>query len=437
MLAVITIAGSDSGGGAGIQADARTFAALGVYGASIVTAITAQNTLGVSEVYNVPAEIVVAQMSAVLSDIDVRCSKTGVLATAEIADAVVDTLSQYDVPVVVDPVMEAEAGGRLTTEELKNVLTRLLPEAEVVTPNIREAEAISGVVIRSLDDMKRAAYEIYTLGPKSVVVTGGHLSGTDVLYDGDFELLHGKLLKHGTHGAGCTFSAAVTAFLAKGHSISQSASLAKAFVTTAIKNSERIGSGDGVVNQVAATFDMAERYLTLLDVDVGLRTIKTINSDLIPERGSNLATAISRAKKFADVAAVKGRIMKVGKTIAPRGCVAFGASRNMARVVLTALRSDPTIKSAMSVRCSDEVFRACRELNLVIESFDRADEPEHVSAEEWGTARAIRSNVTRGRGVPDVIFGRGGIAKEPMAHVLGHSAQQVAETVVKISSTLR
>jgi hydroxymethylpyrimidine/phosphomethylpyrimidine kinase len=432
----MTIAGSDSGGGAGIQADVRTFGALGVYGASIVTAITAQNTRGVLDVYNLPAKVVIVQMNAVLSDIDIRCSKTGMLATVEIAEAVVDVLSRHNVPIVVDPVMEAEAGGRLVTGELKNVLARLMPNAAVVTPNIREAEAISGVAIHTLNDMKRAAHEIYALGPKSVIVTGGHLSGTDVLYDGDFELLHGKLLKRGTHGAGCTFSAAVTAFLAKGYSVSQSALLAKAFVTDAIKNSERVGSGDGVVSQVATTLDMAERYLTLLDVDVGLRTIKTINMDLIPEGGSNLAMAISRAKTFADVAAVKGRIVKVGGTIKPGGCVAFGASRNVARVVLTALRYDPTMKSAMSVRCSSDVIGACRKLHLVTESFDRADESERVSAEEWGTARAIDNSVTYDRGVPDVIFGRGSVAKEPMAHVLGHSAQQVAETVVKISSTL-
>jgi hydroxymethylpyrimidine kinase / phosphomethylpyrimidine kinase / thiamine-phosphate diphosphorylase len=437
MFTVMTIAGSDSGGGAGVQADARTFAALGVFGTSVVTAITAQNTLGVLDVYNLPADIVVAQMSAVLSDIDIRSVKTGMLATVEIAEAVVDVLSRLEVPIVVDPVMAAEAGGKLVIGELKDVLARLLPKAEVVTPNIREAEAISGVAIHSLDDMKRAAYEIYALGPRSVVVTGGHLTGTDVLYDGDFELLRGKLIKGGTHGAGCTFSAAVAAFLAQGHSVSQSALLAKAFVTEAIKNSESIGSGPGVVNQVAATLDRAERYFTLLNVDAGLRTIKTINLDLIPEVGSNLAMAISRAKKPAEVAAVKGRIAKVEGTITTVGCVTFGASRHMARVVLAALQYDPTLKSAMSVRCSDEVIGACRELNLVTESFDRADEPKVVGTKEWGPARAIERSVSHGAGVPDVIFDYGSTAKEPMAHVFGHSAQHVAETVVKISSTLK
>ncbi len=436
MFAVMTIAGSDSGGGAGIQADVRTFAALGVHGTSVVTAITAQNTLGVVDAFNVPPEVVVAQINAVLSDIDIRCAKTGMLATIETAEAVVDALSRHDVPIVVDPVMEAEAGGKLITGELKDIVARLLPDAAVVTPNIREAEAISGGAIYSLDDMKRAAREIFALGPRSVVVTGGHLSGTDVLYDGDFLLLHSKLIKAGTHGAGCTFSAAVAAFLAKGHSVSQSALMAKAFVIEAIKNSDSVGSGSGVVNQVATTLDTAERYLTLLDINAGLRTIKAINSDLIPKVGSNLAMAISRAKKVADVAAVTGRIVKVRGTIRPVGCVAFGASRNMARVVLTTLQYDHTMKSAMNVRRSDEVVEACQELNLVAEGLDRADEPGRILGGP-GTARAIERSVKHNGDVPDVIFGLGSIAKEPMAYILGHSAQHVAEKVAKISLTIR
>ena len=435
MIAAMTIAGSDSGGGAGIQADVRTFAALGVHGTSVLTAITAQNTLGVVDALNLPPEVVVAQMNAVLSDIDIRCAKTGMLATVETADAVVEVLSQCDFPILVDPVMEAEAGGKLMTGRPKDVLARLLPHAAVVTPNIREAEAISGILIQNLKDMKRAACEIFALGPKAVVVTGGHLHGTDVLYDGDFELLHGKLIKAGTHGAGDTFSAATAAFLAKGHSVSRSASMAKAFVTKAIKNSERVGSGSGVVNQVAATLDTAERYLTLLDVEAGLRTIKAINSNLIPERGSNLAMAISRAKKVADVAAVKGRIVKVRGTIKPVGCVAFGASRTMARVVLTALRYDPTLKSAMNVRRSDEVIDACQELKLTTEDFDRADELGGA-IDGLETTRAIESSMKRGAGIPDVIFGLRGTSKEPMAFILGHSAQHVAKKVAKISSTM-
>ncbi|MGZ7132623.1 MAG: PfkB family carbohydrate kinase, partial [Halobacteriota archaeon] len=362
---------------------------------------------------------------------------TGMLATVEVAEAVADVLSQHAVPIVVDPVMVAEAGGSPLMEEPKEVLARLLPETTVITPNIREAEAISGIAIHNLDDMKHAAYEIYALGPKSVIVTGGHLSGTDVLYDGSFQLLKGKLIKGGTHGAGCTFSAAMAVFLAKGYPGNQSALMAKTFVTDAVRNSERVGSGPGAVNQFATTLHRAERYLTLLDVEAGLRTIKAINLNLIPEIGSNLAMAISGAKNLADVAEVKGRILRVGETITPVGCVAFGASRHVGGVILAALNYDADMKSAMNVRYSDEVIRACQELNLATECLERRLEAESTSTIEGGVTHAIERSLKQGTGVPDVIYDRGSVGKEAMVLILGHSAQQVADTVVKISSALR
>jgi hydroxymethylpyrimidine/phosphomethylpyrimidine kinase len=359
------------------------------------------------------------------------------LATVEIGEAVADVLSRHKVPIVVDPVVVAEAGGSPLMGEPKEVLARLLPETAVITPNTREAEAISGIAIHNLDDMKRAACEIYALGPKSVIVTGGHLSGTDVLYDGSIQLLRGKLIKGGTHGAGCTLSAAIAVFLAKGYPINEGALMAKTFVTDAIRNSERVGSGPGAVNQFAATLHRAERYLTLLDIEAGLRTIKAINLNLIPEVGSNLAMAISGAKNLADVAAVKGRIVKVGETITPVGCVTFGASRHVGGAILAALNHDADMKSAMNLRYSDEAIRACQELNLATECFERGQEPEATSTIEWGIAHAIERSLTRDTGVPDVIYDRGSVGKEAMVLILGHSAQQVADTVVKISSALR
>jgi len=437
MLSVMTVAGSDSGGGAGVQADTRTFAALGVHGTSVVTAVTAQNTLGVQDMYPLPVDVVVAQMSAVFSDIDIRCVKTGMLATVEIAEAVADVLSQHKVPIVVDPIIVAEAGERLVLGEPREVFARLLPETASITPNIREAEAISGIAIHDLDDMKRAACEIYALGPRSVIVTGGHLSGTDVLYDGSFQLLKGELLKQGTHGAGCTFSAALAVFLAKGYAVNQSALRAKTFVTDAIRNSERVGSGPGAVNQVAATLHRAERYLALLDVEVGLRTIKAINPNLIPEIGSNLAMAISGAKNLGDVASVKGQIVKVGETVTPVGCVGFGATSHIGGTVLAALNHDADMKSAMNLRYSDDVIRVCQRLDLATARFEGRHEPEATSTIEKAVAHAIESSLTRGMGVPDVIYDRGSVGKEGMVLILGHSAQHVADTVVKISSALR
>jgi hydroxymethylpyrimidine/phosphomethylpyrimidine kinase len=211
--------------------------------------------------------------------------------------------------------------------------------------------------------------------------------------------------------------------------------MAKSFVTDAIRESAVVGSGAGVVNQVARTSEMAARYLAVLDLEAALCTIKTINLELIPEVGSNLAVAITGAKKLTDVAAVKGRIVRDGQVIKPVGCVAFGASRNMARAILAALPYDASIKSAMSVRYSDKVFSACQELNLRAESFERTEDFEGVNIVESGMAHAIERAVARSSAVPDVMYSRTG-GKGPKALVFGRSAQQVAKTMVKISSML-
>jgi len=229
----------------------------------------------------------------------------------------------------------------------------------------------------------------------------------------------------------------VTAFIAKGYDVPRSAKMAKAFVTEGIRSGERVGAGVGVVNQVAATLDKAERYLTVLDIEKALRTIKTISVELIPEVGSNLAMATSRAKTIADVAGVRGRIIKVGQTITPIGCVAFGASHHVSRVVLAAMQADTNMKSAMNVWCSKEVIDACRDLDFVISSFNRGGEPQITSVTEWGTTNAIETSVEARRGMPEVIYDSGSIGLEPMVRVLGHSAQEVADKVVRISAMLR
>jgi hydroxymethylpyrimidine kinase/phosphomethylpyrimidine kinase len=217
----LTIAGSDSGGGAGIQADLKTFAALGVHGMTAITSITAQNTVTVRAVQDVDPEILRAQIDAVAEDIGVDAAKTGMLHTSEIIKVVSERIERYGFPTVVDPVMVAKGGARLLEKEAaKTLISKLLPLATVVTPNTTEAEAISGKPIRSIDDAKAAAKEIAVMGPKAVIVKGGHLPGDkaiDVLfYDDAFQLFEAERLETtATHGTGCTFSSAIAAELAK------------------------------------------------------------------------------------------------------------------------------------------------------------------------------------------------------------------------------
>ena len=247
----MTIAGSDSGGGAGIQADLKTFSALGVYGSSTLTAITAQNTVGVTRVHEVPIDIIVAQIDAVLSDIGADAVKTGMLASSAIVETVAEEMERHQVSrLVVDPVMVAKSGDRLLREDAVEALrTRLIPLAAVVTPNIPEAEALTGLKIETDEDVRRAAQAIVQLGARAVVVKGGHREGpaTDLFYDGARfqEFSAPRIDTVNTHGTGCTFASAVAAGLAKGLEVVESVELAKDYVTEAIRRSFPVGRGHG------------------------------------------------------------------------------------------------------------------------------------------------------------------------------------------------
>jgi hydroxymethylpyrimidine/phosphomethylpyrimidine kinase len=254
----MTIAGSDSGGGAGIQADLKTFAALGVYGTSALTAVTAQNTLAVTAVHEIPTDAIAAQIDAVVTDIGVDAVKTGMLSSSAVIECVAASLAKYSgLPgvhrLVVDPVMVSKSGDSLMQREAISTLrSRLLPLAAMVTPNIPEAEALTGLTIVNDQDVRDAAKAIINMGAKAVVVKGGHREGpaTDLFYDGsDFrEFTAPRIDTSNTHGTGCTFASAVAAGLAKGLEPVEAVGQAKDYVTEAIRNSFSVGGGHGPLN---------------------------------------------------------------------------------------------------------------------------------------------------------------------------------------------
>ncbi len=254
MRKAMTIAGSDSGGGAGIQADLKTFAALGVYGSSAIVALTAQNTLGVLGIHEAPPEFVAAQIDAILDDIGADAAKTGMLASSAIIHVVADRLRAHRLAnLVVDPVMVAKSGHALLRPEAVEALKReLLPLARVVTPNVPEAEVLVGHGVESDADVRRAAQEIHELGAAHVVVKGGHRSGPaiDLLYDGrEFrEYAAERIDTPHTHGTGCTFSAAIAAGLARGLTVPDAVGMAKEYLTEAIRHAEPIGQGRSPVH---------------------------------------------------------------------------------------------------------------------------------------------------------------------------------------------
>ncbi len=264
MRTALTIAGSDSSGGAGIQADLKTFAAFGVYGTSAITAITAQNTLGIQAVAALSADLVTAQIEAVAGDIAIHATRIGMLATSAIVEAVAAAIKELELPLVVlDPVLVSTSGERLLDQDgIRALCAELIPQARVVTPNVPEAEVLSGLRIRSMEDAHEAAQRILRMGAAAVIITGGHAIGdrpsasdkddvvgevVDLLFDGPthHEYRTARVNSNRTHGTGCTFAAAVAAGLALGRTLPMAAEQAQRYVAGAIAHAPAIGHGRG------------------------------------------------------------------------------------------------------------------------------------------------------------------------------------------------
>ncbi|HWB96427.1 MAG TPA: bifunctional hydroxymethylpyrimidine kinase/phosphomethylpyrimidine kinase [Bryobacteraceae bacterium] len=253
----LSIAGSDPSGGAGIQADLKTFHQFGVYGEAVITLLTVQNTVTVERVECMPAELVAAQLEAVLADIPPTAAKTGALGGRATVEAIARAAEHFRFPLVVDPVMISKHGRPLMAEDaIAAVRDLLLPRAWLITPNLPEAEVLSGIRIRSLDEMRAAAGRLRELGAHAALVKGGHLAGpaTDILFDGEewYEFPAPRIDTPHTHGTGCTYSAAITAELAKGAELGAAVARAKRFLTEAIRTNPGLGHGSGPVNHHAA-----------------------------------------------------------------------------------------------------------------------------------------------------------------------------------------
>jgi hydroxymethylpyrimidine/phosphomethylpyrimidine kinase len=435
----LTIAGSDSGGGAGVQADLKTFAALGVHGLCAITAVTAQNTRGVEAVFDLPPEFVTKQLDAVMRDFDVEWAKTGMLSNAEIIQAVGAGIKRHGLRAVIDPVMASTTGAPLLQERAFESLLKLLSSAELVTPNVPEAEKISGLKIRSRADMKGAARKISELGPMAVLIKGGHLRGreiVDLLYaEGKFTEFKGpRVLSEPTHGTGCSFSAAITAELAKGTSMREAIGSARNFVARAIEGRLEVGKGIMPVNPMAALLLDAEKGRALEEVWAAAKLLvaEPRFAELLPEVGSNIAVALPGARRASDVVGLSGRIVRVGGRPRLTGYPELGGSEHVANIVLTAMRHDSRIRSGLNIRFSDEILRTCRKLGLRVVSFDRSREPRGVKTMIWGTEQAIK----KAGGVPDVIFDRGARGKEAMVRLLGRSPMEVAELALRIAKNI-
>lgn len=432
---VLTIAGSDSGGGAGVAADLKTFAALGVHGTCAITSVTAQNTTGVLDTFDLPPAAVTSQIEAVCMDMDIKWVKTGMLTSPAIIREVAKEVKKHKLSLVLDPVMAAEAGGNLLREEsLPVLIEELLPFCKVITPNALEAGALAGISVKSPEDAKIAAKKIADLCVEAVIVTGGHLDATDLLYEtcsDTFTSIQGTLVSGGTHGSGCTYSAAMAAFLAFEKSLEEAAKESKKFVMQAIMKSRPTGRGVNPVDPLGTTLEEKERYLVLKNLKEAVLILEKSPDfqKYIPEDGCNIGMAIPGAHNLEEVAAVEGRIVRCRERAVHVGCVEFGASRHIARIILSALRYNPKIRAAINVRYSESNISLCRKAGLSLYSFNRGEEPRNCTTMDLGIPEAVKSQ----KSIPKVVYDTGDLGKEPMIHLLGTNAVEIAKLAVELA----
>ncbi|MCS7146169.1 MAG: bifunctional hydroxymethylpyrimidine kinase/phosphomethylpyrimidine kinase [Nitrososphaerota archaeon] len=434
---VLTIAGSDSGGGAGIQADLKTIAALGGHGMSALTSLTSQNTREVTKIVDLDPEFVAEQIRVCLNDIGVDAVKTGMLHTAGIIQVVSRELSKIEAPKVVDPVMVAKSGAQLlqpaAVDELKK---SLFPLATVITPNASEATVLSGLRIEGEEDQRKVAETLSReFGVPAVVVKGGHLHGDrviDILYfDGSFYRFEvPRIHTRATHGTGCVFASAIATQLAKGAKIPEAVKEAQNFVYEAIRGGFLVGQGSGPVNPMSSIVKKAGLLDALKNLREAVRMIEEAEygGHLAPESGINIGEAPLGATGREDVVAVPGRIVRVFDRLKATTHPWMGGSRHVADAILTILQYDHSRRAAMNLKFSEDLLDVAEELGFTISSYDRSQEPPEIKSVEgmtirWGVARAYEAT---GK-VTDIIFHRGDWGKEPIIMITGRNSLEVAE----------
>ena len=437
----LTVAGFDPSGGAGLQSDLKTFSAYGVNSKSVATSITIQNTMGVKDVHDIPCKVVEQQLSVILEDGKPDAIKTGMLGNELIVEKVVSQFRRHRIRnLVVDPVIRSSSGKLLLSAKGVELLRKkLLPMALLVTPNLYEAEILSGIKVSKASDRIRVARALLKLGAKKVLIKGGHLKGKpqDFFFDGKLTLLldSDRLGIGDIHGTGCALASAIAAGLAKGKDIVASVEAAKEFIGLAIEGAVRSGKGNLQVEPLSALYKNSDRYNIFQRVLLAIEKLRNSHiGNLIPEVQSNIGFALQDANTLDDVIGFPARIVRFGRDIIVPASPCFGGSRHVADIVLTVMRFDPCKRAVMNIKYSEDLVKICRKLKFKIGSFDRAMEPKRVrsiegSSLEWGTALCIRNCGF----VPDIIFDKGGMRKEEMIRVISEDIESLVDKIIKIN----
>lgn len=439
---VLTVAGSDAGGGAGIQADLKAIEAAGCFGASAITAVTAQNTVGVQEIEVLDPAMVTGQIEAVTDDLAVAAVKTGMLATESVIDAVTDSLESIDVPLVIDPVMVAASGDRLLDQAAEAAYDDLIEGASLVTPNADEAAVLTGVEIDDVEAAVEAGEALVDRGAQAALIKGGHWGSDrieDVLVTEDAveTITHERIDSDATHGSGCFLASTIAARLARGEELSDAAATAIADAGRAIRYHLDIGEGPGSVHHlaslrtkaaVASTIETTEKLVSRLETaDVG---------GLVPEVGMNVGVALPHAERTDEVAAIDGRLVRTGDAVARAGPVRMGGSGHVARYLLAVRELDPSYRAAANCRFTPAVETAMAELDWPTIEVDRADQPATVADQEGGTMQWVAETAYGGSGDPVAVYDRGAVGKEAMVRLIETSPTSLGDRMLELAGAL-
>ncbi|KAB1441234.1 bifunctional hydroxymethylpyrimidine kinase/phosphomethylpyrimidine kinase [Pseudodesulfovibrio senegalensis] len=443
---ILTIAGSDSGGGAGIQADLKTITMLGAYGASVVTALTAQNTCAVTGIHAPSPEFVARQMETVLKDISVDAAKTGMLFSAEIIEAVSGFLPGKAFPLVVDPVCVAQSGGKLLKPEAVEAMVRhVFPHADLLTPNIPEAELFASMQIENQEDIARAAEKLLAMGPGAVLIKGGHMesvTATDWFVEKGHKpipLIQPRVETKNNHGTGCTLSAAIATGLGQGLEMAKAIRNAQRYLNLALRAGFDVGQGSGPPNHLAPMFKERAKKDTLERLDRAGRRLMSMSgfSSLVPEVRMNLALAVPFADDENDVAAFTGGIVSTRRgdvTIAGYPC--FGASVHVAKGLVAARRVAPAVSAMINLRQDKDVVEALERAGVPVAWVDGEKCPPYVAVadgawEEWAVYDAMQSYEA-----PEAVRAvcdRGGPGREPLVRLL---AEDCADLMARLCALI-
>ena len=422
---VLSIGGSDPSSGAGIQSDIKTFENHGVYGFTVITAITSQNTKKISKILPISSKIIKSQLESVLSDFQIDSIKIGMMYNSSIIKAVHVMIKNQKCPIVVDPIIESTTKAILLKKSaITDYRKMIIPLATIITPNKRESKILSGC--SKVDDAARGLQE---LGARNVIITGYRESERvieDFVMESDSNyILKGKKIKMINHGSGCNYSASITASLARKKSIHEAANIAKEYVYQSIKNSKDLGKGIKITHKKNSEI---QKQLSLSIID--FQNIKNI-SKFIPECQTNFVFSKNKPKNIKNVLGISGRLVKSGNSVIQAGDLVFGGSQHVATALIEVSKKFPDIRSAINIKYEPKLITKAKKRKMSVLTYNRKKESKNSKLKEnssisWGVSSCLKSEM------PDIIYHKGDLGKEPMIIVFGNTPTEVVKKIKQI-----